>query len=70
MESEKCIAWTRAVRLQYLFEVQVHRGRNVAGSFVKISCVRGAVQENTIQRRGKISKGRFIVGQNTKYKNL
>jgi hypothetical protein len=70
IESEKYIAWTRAVRLRYLFEVQVHRRRDVAGSFVKISGVRGAFQENTIQRRGQISKGRFIVGQKIKYKNL
>jgi len=25
MESEKCVAWTRAVRLQYIFEVHVYR---------------------------------------------
>jgi hypothetical protein len=68
MESEKCIACTGAVRLQDLFEV--HRGRNVAGSFVKISRVRGAVQENTIQGRRKISKGRFIVGHNIKICNF
>lgn len=70
MEIEKCIAWTRDVRLQYLFEVHVYRGRNVAGSFVEISRVRSAVQENTIQKRGKIWKGKFIVGQNIKYKNF
>jgi len=25
MESEKCVAWTRAVLLQYIFEVHVYR---------------------------------------------